>query len=795
MGQKVHPTGIRLGHTKDWNSHWYASSSNYSKFLIEDIKMRDYLNRALDHASISKIEINRPANNTHITIHTARPGVVIGTRGENIDALRQEISGMIGVPVQLNVEKIHKPDLDAKLVAKGVAQQLEKRIMFRRVMKRAVQNAMQEGAEGIKIMVSGRLNSADIARKEWYREGRVPLHTLRADIDYNTAEAKTASGMIGVKVWIFKGEVFEQHNLDETASQANAKRDAPRYVQAQIDRLAKNIPERVRALAVGTKHRVQIRIGSFNDTWINPTNCTPFPDELLPTDEDEHRLRIIFSEPYHIEAPLVTEVTIKSTGPSDVAMLEFEPRPGNPSFHARIIVAHRNRILQTAILTARVLAEGEQETSDDKITIEIEALVRPSLQGLSGRTRFDLALAFNHTIQGQPAVFSLADQHAVLKTMNQGITRSISAICDCISDVAKSNKVRYAKGLEGEDGVELLRDLAIEGRSLYDYLIHDQVLPILGKKLSGNEAKYVQIVSLSPDAYFPAEFIYEFGVPADRAKVCTASLKALKNNDYSHRCTREDHEDNNNQYVCPFGFWGLQRVVERHEYRPLEKGAANGEYVLQIEDPVVGRNVLEVAKGAIFAASSEIDKEETGASQALFDRLSRVFNVPIAFAAKWENWKKAVSDQGPCVLIALPHVKTEYKHGKPYYSLEIGGDFLKANLVDFNYVMRNREASPGPLVILLGCDTALPQAEMDSIVGRFRRAGAAVVVGTVASVLGSHASSVMEEIVREIVSLEVGKEEPFGRLLLSVRRRAMGRGILMAMCIGGFGDADWLIKG
>lgn len=218
MGQKVHPTGIRLGYIKDWTSRWYASSQNYPAYLFKDLKVREFLKKKLGHASISRIQINRPANNAQITIHTARPGLVIGKKGEDIDALRKEISAMLGIPVQLNVEEIRKPELDAQLVAEGVAQQLEKRIMFRRAMKRAVQNTMRLGAEGIKINVGGRLNGAEIARSEWYREGRVPLHTFRADIDYGFAEAKTTYGVIGVKVWIFKGEVYPSYSSDSKIS-------------------------------------------------------------------------------------------------------------------------------------------------------------------------------------------------------------------------------------------------------------------------------------------------------------------------------------------------------------------------------------------------------------------------------------------------------------------------------------------------------------------------------------------------------------------------------------------------
>ena len=219
MGQKVHPIGIRLGIVKDWTSTWYADSADYADFLNLDIGVRDFIKKKLKHASVSRIQIERPANNAAITIHTARPGIVIGKKGEDIEKLRGEVSRKMGMPVHINIEEIRKPEIDAQLVAESVAQQLERRIMFRRAMKRAVGNAMRLGAQGIKIMVGGRLNGAEIARTEWYREGRVPLHTLRADIDYGVTEANTTYGVIGVKVWVFKGEVLnrDEQNVEPEA--------------------------------------------------------------------------------------------------------------------------------------------------------------------------------------------------------------------------------------------------------------------------------------------------------------------------------------------------------------------------------------------------------------------------------------------------------------------------------------------------------------------------------------------------------------------------------------------------
>ncbi len=213
MGQKVHPTGIRLGIVKDWASKWYADSKTFPEYIRMDHLVREFIKEKLKDASVSRIGIERPAKKANITIHTARPGIVIGKKGEDIEKLRAEVSRMIEMPIQdvrINIAEVRKPELDAQLVAEGIAQQLERRVMFRRAMKRAVTNTMRVGAEGIKVKVGGRLNGAEIARSEWYREGRVPLHTLRADIDYGVAEAHTTYGVIGVKVWIFKGEVFEK---------------------------------------------------------------------------------------------------------------------------------------------------------------------------------------------------------------------------------------------------------------------------------------------------------------------------------------------------------------------------------------------------------------------------------------------------------------------------------------------------------------------------------------------------------------------------------------------------------
>jgi small subunit ribosomal protein S3 len=228
MGQKINPTGFRLAISRNWASRWYASNRDFAGMLAEDIKVREYLKVKLKNASVSKVLIERPAKNARITIFSARPGVVIGKKGEDIENLKRDLGKQLGVPVAVNIEEVRKPEIDAKLIADSITQQLEKRIMFRRAMKRAMQNAMRLGALGIKIMSSGRLNGIEIARTEWYREGRVPLHTLRADIDYGTSEAKTTYGVIGVKVWVYKGDTLGRSDQPAAAEPRSDDERRPR---------------------------------------------------------------------------------------------------------------------------------------------------------------------------------------------------------------------------------------------------------------------------------------------------------------------------------------------------------------------------------------------------------------------------------------------------------------------------------------------------------------------------------------------------------------------------------------
>jgi small subunit ribosomal protein S3 len=266
MGQKIHPTGFRLSVNKNWSSRWYANSKNFSTMLGEDLKVREYLKKRLAHASVGKVVIERPAKDARITIHSARPGVVIGKKGEDIEMLKADLRKLLGVQmVHVNIEEIRKPEVDAQLIADSIAQQLEKRIMFRRAMKRAMQNAMRLGAQGVKIMSAGRLNGIEIARTEWYREGRVPLHTLRADIDYGFSEAKTTYGVIGVKCWVYKGEVMAKG--DQPIAPA-----APATDEALMAKKVKKAPQKPMPPTAEEKPELTVAVGAKHDA---PSEAAP----------------------------------------------------------------------------------------------------------------------------------------------------------------------------------------------------------------------------------------------------------------------------------------------------------------------------------------------------------------------------------------------------------------------------------------------------------------------------------------------------------------------------------------
>ncbi len=563
-----------------------------------------------------------------------------------------------------------------------------------------------------------------------------------------------------------------------------------RFIQAQLKQGRTKVED---VLRVRSAYTARLRVGPAELGWLGPEvqdAGTAFPDDQLPPDAARHTLTITLSEPTHIPQPLVAEVTIGREGPSTVATFKFSTAAKAGPFKARVVIAHKNRVLQTALLEAEVLAARKKPAPAAKLKLNVERVVRPQLQDLDSRVEFAASLTVATTPSGAPAVFALAENRAVLRGMGS-IAGKITAINRCLSEVANAPR-QYAGGLASPAVAELFRFLADKGTALRRFLVDDQMDATLRDRLrSGN---HLQIVTLTPDAFFPAEFIYEFTPPAADATVCPNAIAALKNPARARICTCDDHktaDGSASKHVCPFGFWGVSRVIERHAYHKLGDVPA-GDYVLQAE-PFAGRRIIELADSALFAASQRVDQEKAGTAKRLHQKLRNVLGMDVGFAQTWQDWLKLVQTRQPHALIVLPHAESVDQFGDTEYSLEIAGDLLKTELISTPYV-RPGEQAAAPLVLLLGCDTAVPQSEIDSIVGQFRSAGAGIVVGTVASVLGSHASAVAEAIATQLAACRGAAPVPFGDLLLAARRQALGTGTVMALCVAGFGDADWLIK-
>jgi len=564
---------------------------------------------------------------------------------------------------------------------------------------------------------------------------------------------------------------------------------APRYIQSRVRRMDR-IPsvEDPPVWVGGVEHLISVRIGSPEAGWPNPKNLVPFPYELLPPGR-KHRLQVFLSEPDHLEKPLMDVISIRRSGPSTVAEFHITPRVQCRNFRARIVITHRNRIVQTAILTGRVVKEPAEAGPEDRIEHEIESVVRPALHDLRGRRHFDMAMAVNQTPEGEPGLLVLADRYAVIRGFTE-IKERIDAISECLSVVAL-DAVTYEKGLHSKEGVELLRFLADNGRALYDFLIRDQMTGNLPK-----DGALLQIVNMTPDAYFPAEFIYDFATPAENATLCGAALDAFDRLDFSRICSHKDHETPDQPVVCPFGFWGLRYVIERHASLPLDREQILGDFVLQAE-PSEKRRTLELAGNALLGVSAQVEneQEQPGATSALLSGIRRLCPIPIALIPNWQDWTRQVENLQPSLIITLPHAEEKTQFGVTDYFLEIGGELKKARVIGesaAHYVIA-RDGAPSPLVLLLGCNTTVPKTPIDSIAAHFRRGGAGIVVSTVGSVLGSHASKVARELLEALFKETAIKPRPLGELLRDVRRRCLGKKVIMALCIGAYGDADWQV--
>jgi hypothetical protein len=646
--------------------------------------------------------------------------------------------------------------------------------------------------------------SVHMLAKRLLSVGRLPVEIPReASVKLNIPDTVSDAVTVGSHLesqgdqFAFDGESHEATGLvrlDEAVepvlNQQEAKTAEAHYLQAKVQRIeGGSIVPTEHTFRANTRHLMTVRVGPNEMGWINPKNNQAFPDHLLPEEEDSWTLQVVLSEPNHIPTPLCGTIELPRHGASNAATFEFVPVPSVDPFNGRLMVLYRNRILQTAIVRGRIVADTSEECADDRIEIEVEAVVRPNFIDLGSRSHFDTVLAFNHTSQGEPHMVQVAGDHATLQGLG-AIMPCIDALHVCLGDVAK-DKSSY-DNLDSDESQKLLRFLATNGRDLYDYLVKGQIHnQQLWKKLR-QKATHIQIINLHADSYFPAEFIYEFPVPTDNATLCLKGWKALTRDYQPNDNTQLDectHDVSPNPYICPLGFWGLSRVIERHTFPPQNREQVAGDWVIQAE-PIASRNRLEVLTEGLLGISGNVDKETPAESERLHKCIQQALGKPVPFVKNWTDWVHTIKKETPSLIVALPHTEGKKEYGRTLYYLEIGNDLLKTQAIDWTYVRAVEEAR-SPVVLLLGCDTVVARSSVDSIVGKFRLAGVPIVVGTIATVLGSHVSQVTQSFVKQLSAFGAGEPRSFGEVVLQVRRRCVADGLVMALCVVAFGDADW----
>ena len=596
----------------------------------------------------------------------------------------------------------------------------------------------------------------------------------------------------------YDGESHEASALADLNRETAEKLDdapptSPRWIQGQVfDLRHRDDPQILRrALRAGQRHLLVVRIGPADEEWLTPPAEAVFPEHKLPRDEEQHKLRVVFSEPNHAPEPQTATIMLPRAGPSSTCQFPFQTRSDVPTFQGRVIVLHRNRVLQTALLEGQVLPDPAKAREDLTLQLGIEGLIRPVLQDLDLRQDFDLALVANHTPDGQPGITSIADEWAEFKSLGpqqDSIVEDISVLLEDIADRPE----HYRHDLTHEHNLKLLEKLARLGNKLYEGLIGDQVkLP----KLQG--IRRVQLVSARED-YLPLEFFYDLQTPKRGAQVCPRALVPRGNGggqvlrDEKCQDCPEAHR-RPAEYVCPLGFWCMRLVIERHAVNPEWVRKLDGyDFALQ-SMPVPGRKPLRPLTNAVYAASDLVDEVEQGHIQRVFEALQEATERHATQVTTWEKWVKVIDSEKPALLLLLPHTTAD-EENEPL--LEIGtGQQLVGEYISTDHV-RPPESGSAPVVVLVGCKTLQHHISISSFPAYFRRRGAAVVLSTLTSVLGRHAGPVAEQLVDHLQDLVAAAEEErsFGYAMLRLRRQALANGLLMVLCLVAHGDADYRLE-
>jgi hypothetical protein len=580
----------------------------------------------------------------------------------------------------------------------------------------------------------------------------------------------------------------------------------PRWIQGQAYELrGEGGPQRVeRALRAGARHMLVVRIGPADKEWLTPPQEAVFPDHKLEWDVDQHELRVVFSEPNHIPQPQTATITLPRTGASTTCQFLFQTRTDVPTFQGRVIVLHRNRVLQTALLEGRVVPDPVEAPDGPPLRLHIEGLIRPILEGLNARQDFGLALVANHTPEGSPAVTAISEEWVAFRPMKD-IDDKRRRIVSLLTKLAK-NPDDYPKDLRHQNNVDLLWSLAFLGNALYRGIVPSQINPDRLKDIPR-----IQLVSASHE-YLPLEFFYDLPAPKIGAKLCPGAEKALEEGKWSEKTLKEgkcpectelkEQPGGGADVICPFGFWCMRMIIERHAVRADHRTELQGAPFALRSSPMPGADELKILHGALLAASEKADAMRPGTTQQVLSKLQSATSQHAVQVNTWEDWLDAVrKDPQPSLLVLLTHTSKAHLAGGKWPQLEIG---KKQTLVEAyitpqpgqasQYLLPSPDAKP-PVVFLLGCTTLAPDVGVGDFTVAFQDGGAAIVLSTLTPVLGRDVGPVAEALIehlQETVKKEApAKDRTFGYAMRALRCQALVQGNLMILCLVSHGDADW----
>ena len=559
----------------------------------------------------------------------------------------------------------------------------------------------------------------------------------------------------------------------------------PRWIQGQVfEQGREGGPGHVeRALRAGARHLLVVRIGPADEEWLTPPNEAVFPDRELAWEEDQHELRVVFHEPNHAPEPQTTTLILPREGPSTTCQFPFQTRTDVSTFKGRVIVLHRNRVLQTALLEGQVLPDPTEASEELSLQMNIEGIIRPNLNGLEARQEFDLALVANHTPEDEPAITTIAHEQATFRSL-VNVQQPIDEILWLLQNLADSPD-DHPKDLWANNNVQLLSDLAFYGSALYDGIVSRQ---IGGERLQSIE--HIQLIS-ARDEYLPLEFLYDFPAPKEDASLCPNAVQALEKGACPDCAGLTQTPGQGADYVCPLGFWCMRLVIERHGIKPSQRPDLQGDAFALRSTPVPGRSKLKVLSSALFAASTRVDAVVQGRTQKVFQTLQEATGEHATQVAAWDAWVKAVDDTKPSLLVLLPHTSKGGRRNWP--QLEIGQDqqLIEGHITE-RHVRTALETDP-PVVLLLGCETLAPDVGVGDFTIAFQNKGAAIVLSTLTPVLGRDVGPIAELLVQKLKEAAQA-HRTFGYALRELRRQTMAKGTLMILCLVAHGDADWQLE-